>query len=61
MTLRMLGSFLVIHDRGFYGRTRSGFGFSLEWVAKDYRPLFSERNGYRKARYLGRLRLEVLR
>ena len=60
MTLRLFGAFLACHSRGFYGRLSNGLSLSMEIIKKDYRPLFSERNGHRKAYYLGRLRMEVL-
>lgn len=47
------------HEHGFWFRVY-GYGLCVQ-SRKDYRPLFSERNGYRKALYVFGLRFEVLK
>lgn len=59
-TFHLFGGFLVVHARGLYGRCKNGRGLSVEWIGKNYKPLFSERNGYRKATYWLGFRIERL-
>lgn len=59
--LRLFGGFVQFHWFGAYGRGKSGNGYSLRFVGSSYKPLFSERNGFRKARYFAGFRFEVLR
>ncbi len=52
--------FSTIEWTGFYFRI-FGKGFNISYIDRiRYRPLFSERNGYRKVLYLGSLRIEYL-
>lgn len=60
-TLHAGKAFICLCDDGVYGRLASGRGFSLRYVGKSYSPLFSERNGYRKAIYWMGFRFEVLK
>ena len=45
---------------GAWFRVR-GWGLMAAKIDRDFIPLFSERYGFRKAWYLGRIRFEVLR
>lgn len=58
-TLRFFGGFICFYWFGMYGRTKSGRGISIKY--STMRPLFSERNGYRKVYKLGNFKLEVLK
>lgn len=53
----MRTTFYVSHSHGFYFLI---FGYGLAF-AKDTRPLFSERNGYRKVLRIGRWAIECLK
>lgn len=47
-------------SRGFWVRLNGKRGMCVEWRARDYLPLFSERNGQRKVIKLGRIAIEAL-
>ncbi|UIY60058.1 hypothetical protein [Burkholderia cepacia] len=49
-------TFVCVHRSGFYFRV-AGVGISFDF---DMPVLFSERNGFRKIRRIGRLSMEVL-